>query len=1229
MEPGRPDTDDRTIRVFVSSTFRDMQAERDLLVNEVFPQLRELCARRAVAFSEIDLRWGLTDEEVAEGKVLPTCLAEIDRCRPYFIGLLGERYGWVPHEIPAELREREPWLIPEAGATSVTELEILHGVLRNPKMAGHASFYLRDPAYVDSPAVPESERAFFREGPSPAEIEALGEEEAASRAKTRQRKLNELKQRLTESGFPTTSYSHPAELAERVRTDFTALIDRLYPEDEALDPLAAESRLHDFFAESRSKVYVKRATYFDALDDFAERGEGGALSVLGESGRGKSALLATWALGYRSEHPDALTLMHFIGSSQKSAELVPMLSRLNFELGRYLELEDETERSPVEQPGESPDQVRTFKERLYAAGRRGKVVLVLDALNQLADEDGARGLGWLPAEIPDGVRLVVSTLPGESKDELERRGWTEDALRVRQLEHEESVALIERYLGEKSLADSRKQALASLPQAGNPLYLRVFLDELRIWGSHEDLDARIAELAEAPSIPALLEQVLARYERRFDSAERPGLVADAMRLIWASRQGLEEGELLDLLGDGSKLPPAHWSPLRIAASEMLIDRGGLLDFAHDFFRAAVEDRYVGDAETRRATRRRLADYMKGRGSTPRALEELPKQLVELEAWEELAGLLADPESFRALWYRDQSEVRRLWARIQSSSEIRAGDAYASVADGAEANGNGDFLVDASILLSDLGSFDPARSLLERAARVARASGDDPILAMSLGNLALIHKARGDRDRALELLDEQERIGRKLGNKYLIAQSLTNQGLIRHHRGRIEALPEEQDRAMALAEEAETLFRDVGDLAGVSVSLLNQGVYRLGRGELDRAWDLFLEHEQICRELGDSAGLAESARVRALTFKARGEPHKALELFREGELLCRDLGNLSGIQNLLGEQADIHDDLDEPERAIELQLARESLCRQLGDSDGLLSCMCDLGILLCETKPDRALSFLQEGCLIAREVGDRDRPLAVMLALESRILRVQGHVALGESKHEEAEALAQASGDADLPELVSTIAGAEPVEPAASSPSEASRSGSPDEIVLLEIESNGGPHAFAGDPTPVSLEASRLDAYLEQSQALEQSARERGDLAGLQQSLGVQALIHARRGDFKQAEALCRAQSKTCKKIGRSELAGAHGTRALIERWREKGPVSRVYLRKQEGIYRKLDDPTGLAVALANQAFVFLADSDGRRAASTGEEAITVAGTAGLEGLVEALEARLGDSTGSA
>ena len=82
----------REIRLFISSTFRDMAQEREIIVANVFPLIRDFCNRRGVSFTEIDLRWGITDEEARSYQVLKICLDEVDRCTnfpPFFIGILG------------------------------------------------------------------------------------------------------------------------------------------------------------------------------------------------------------------------------------------------------------------------------------------------------------------------------------------------------------------------------------------------------------------------------------------------------------------------------------------------------------------------------------------------------------------------------------------------------------------------------------------------------------------------------------------------------------------------------------------------------------------------------------------------------------------------------------------------------------------------------------------------------------------------------------------------------------------------------------------------------------------------------------------------------------------------------------------------------------------------------------------------------------------------------------
>src|SRR3989339_859100 len=103
----------KTFRVFVSSTFSDLKAERNALQAYVFPRLRELCEQHGSRFQPIDLRWGVSDEASLDQQAMNICLGEIERCRqisprPNFIVLLGDRYGWLPPapQIKAEIFKR-------------------------------------------------------------------------------------------------------------------------------------------------------------------------------------------------------------------------------------------------------------------------------------------------------------------------------------------------------------------------------------------------------------------------------------------------------------------------------------------------------------------------------------------------------------------------------------------------------------------------------------------------------------------------------------------------------------------------------------------------------------------------------------------------------------------------------------------------------------------------------------------------------------------------------------------------------------------------------------------------------------------------------------------------------------------------------------------------------------------------------------------------------------------
>lgn len=83
------------VRVFISSTFRDMAKERETLVRRVFPYLRELCNEHRIVLDNIDLRWGIVDETEGHEKILDIIKSELNRAA-VMISILGERFGWVP-----------------------------------------------------------------------------------------------------------------------------------------------------------------------------------------------------------------------------------------------------------------------------------------------------------------------------------------------------------------------------------------------------------------------------------------------------------------------------------------------------------------------------------------------------------------------------------------------------------------------------------------------------------------------------------------------------------------------------------------------------------------------------------------------------------------------------------------------------------------------------------------------------------------------------------------------------------------------------------------------------------------------------------------------------------------------------------------------------------------------------------------------------------------------------
>jgi tetratricopeptide (TPR) repeat protein len=962
-------TPERLVRVFISSTFRDMGAERNELVTRTFQRLRKLCDSLEIVWSEVHLRWGITDEQRVNEEVLPICLSEIEACRPYFVGILGERYGWVCESFSQELIGRYPWVRGLEGR-SITDLEFQHGALRCPALSRRAFFYFRtrDSSHPLN-GNPEN-RGDDQRPPEDNESQSSNNVQTAD--------LERLKRQVRLSGLPLRDgYSDPKALGELVFQDLECAIREDFPETNIDHSILAARRPHETYARARTRVYLARPSDFRHLDDHVASGNM-PLVITGPSGLGKSALLANWATQHRQNEPRPL-LEFYVGASPESSDWRHLVAYVLGQLGVVAEVSTS-----------DPEELRvTFARGLQRIAAVGGCILMLDALNQLEDREGALQLAWLPSVIPSKVCLILSTLEGPVLEECRRRGWSEwpvAALELSERKHLISLYLEKRY--SKRLPAESSTQIAAAPSAGNPLWLIAVLEELRLHGDHETLNERIDHYIGARSVEELFALILQRWEQDYER-DRPGMVRDALCMVWAARDGLSETEIRELLGTpGNPLPTLLWSIFQSAADFSMVNRSGLIGFFHSYMRSAVERRYLPTEARRHRTHLEIAAYFRGRESSPRRSRELPWQFNQGQAWEELEALLGDLEFFLSAWRSSELDVKRYWANLEQlgnrdrltayKAVVADPVAFQSVADGVgtlleeaghwratfpiyeqlaqEFERTGERLQEARAIMrkariSDaLGHRAEALAAHERAEFLFRELHDQEGLLISLGEQAQIRISQGATDLALGLLKEAERLAVELKDDNSLQAILVSRADIltdRHVLEEAEALLDRAEKiclklgdadglqrvygyqiawlivqhrhedALRRSEEKERICLELGDRSGQAGALSDRAVILANMNRLEDTSRLLDNAETLYRQIGSKSGLAAIAGNRASILRRSNHPEKALDLFKEQERLYNEIGERLELEVCLYNQALVHESLDEPERSIAL------------------------------------------------------------------------------------------------------------------------------------------------------------------------------------------------------------------------------------------------------------------------------------------------------------------------
>jgi len=163
------------------------------------------------------------------------------------------------------------------------------------------------------------------------------------------------------------------------------------------------------------------------------------------------------------------------------------------------------------------------------------------------------------------------------------------------------------------------------------------------------------------------ESVKPFWQKLFTSdkpATYPELVKNAMTFLWASRHGLTETELLKLLD----VPQAIWSPLYLALQTALVNRAGLLNFANDYLRQAVEQRYL--TGIKQQVHSNLANLFESLPMDSRKADELPYQLEQAGAKERLLACISEIPMFLQ-FIKDERlyELLVYWRKLNQESQI--------------------------------------------------------------------------------------------------------------------------------------------------------------------------------------------------------------------------------------------------------------------------------------------------------------------------------------------------------------------------------------------------------------------------------------------------------------------------------------------------------------------------------------------------------------------------------
>ena len=590
-----------------------MQAERDHLRTHVFPALEERLRSRRRHLEWVDLRLGVAaasyqDAEMRELHVLKVCLGEVQRCRPFLIVLLGDRYGWVPPPERIAAAAREVGFDRPIAGRSVTDLEIQFGILCDKERPPRCFFYFRQPLpYADMPRKVAAlyADAYDRDPEAASRSKRLialkGEIEARLPKRIRQYAATWDSERQCVTGLDAWGQTVLEDLWSEI------LATTASPEAGAdISWQQAERNALDDYIEDRTRDFIGRGAVLSRVEDLASSVTREAatwgLCLTAPPGSGKSAIFG--AMHRRLKQQGVFVLAHAAAASARATSVDDMIRRWIEELGAVLRIDH-----ALADNADLDTMDATFHALLSRMASEQRVVVLVDALDQFEATTRGRFASWLPPHWPANVRLIATAVPCEASTALEARAGVE-ALTLPPLDADEARRIAETICARyhRTLEPEVLEALLDKrgvdgPAWGNTLWLVLVVEELnlvdgdafgramRTYGGSIAEQLRALMLDIVANMPS---DVLGLYTASFERAEKlfgASLAQAFLGFIAISRAGWRESDFRGLLprATGEDWDELHFASLRRLFRRQIGQRGamGQWDVSHAQMRAAV------------------------------------------------------------------------------------------------------------------------------------------------------------------------------------------------------------------------------------------------------------------------------------------------------------------------------------------------------------------------------------------------------------------------------------------------------------------------------------------------------------------------------------------------------------------------------------------------------------------------------------------------------------------